>query len=49
MPDKECIGSNEEDPCTLFARIHFPVDEFFPPDTLECPEGYREARTLGDK
>jgi hypothetical protein len=49
MPDKECIGSNEEDPCTLFARIHFPVDEFFPPDTLECPEGYREARTLADK
>lgn len=49
MPDKECIGSNEEDPCTLFSRIHFPVDEFFPPDTLDCPEGYREARTLGDK
>jgi hypothetical protein len=40
MPDKECIGSNEDDPCTLFSRIHFPVDEFFPPDTLECPEGY---------
>jgi hypothetical protein len=46
MPDKECIGSNEEDPCTLFERIHFPVDEFFPPDSLECPEGYREAKTL---
>jgi hypothetical protein len=49
MPDKECIGTNEEDPCQLFSRIHFPVDEFFPPDTLECPEGYREARTFGDK
>lgn len=44
MPDKECIGSNEDDPCSLFARINFPVDEFFPPDTLECPEGYREAK-----
>jgi hypothetical protein len=44
MPDKECIGSNEDDPCTLFARIHFPVDEFFPPDTLESPEGYRDAK-----
>jgi hypothetical protein len=45
MPDKECIGSNDDDPCSLFARINFPVDEFFPPDTLECPEGYREARS----
>lgn len=44
MPDKECIGSGDEDPCSLFSKIHFPVDEFFPPDTLECPEGYREAR-----
>jgi len=44
LPDKECIGSNEEDPCELFSRIHFPVDEFFPPDTLDCPEGYREAK-----
>ncbi len=44
MPDKECVGSGEEDPCTLFEKIHFPVDEFFPPDSLENPEGYREAR-----
>lgn len=49
MPDKECLGSNDEDPCTLFSRIHFPVDEFFPPDTLECPEGYREAKHQHDK
>ena len=44
MPEKECIGSNDDDPCTLFSKIHFPVDEFFPPDTLEAPEGYREAK-----
>lgn len=44
MPDKECVNSSDEDPCALFSRINFPVDEFFPPDTLECPEGYREAR-----
>jgi hypothetical protein len=31
MPEKECIGSNEENPCLLFRRIEFPVDEFFPP------------------
>lgn len=44
VPDKECLGSGDDDACTLFSRIHFPVDEFFPPDTLEAPEGYREAR-----
>jgi len=31
LPDKECIGGNENDPCELFAKIKFPVDEFFPP------------------
>jgi hypothetical protein len=43
LPDKECVGSGEEDPCTFFAKIHFPVDEFFPPDSLDTPDGYREA------
>jgi len=34
IPNKECSGSssNEDDPCTLFSRIPFPLDEFFPPD-----------------
>ncbi len=33
FPDKECISSpGEDDPCTLFSKIPFPVDEFFPPD-----------------
>ncbi|HHT17623.1 MAG TPA: hypothetical protein GXZ77_07955 [Papillibacter sp.] len=44
LPEKECLGSSDEDPCTLFSRIQFPVDEFFPPDTLDCPSGYREAK-----
>ena len=30
IPDKECCG-NENDPCDLFNKINFPVDEFFPP------------------
>jgi hypothetical protein len=34
VPEKECIGSNDSDPCDLFKRIKFPVDEFFPPDTV---------------
>ena len=45
MPEKECVGMDDEDPCALFSRINFPVDEFFPPDTIECAEGYREARS----
>ena len=44
MPEKECVGGNDDDPCALFSKIHFPVEEFFPPDTLEAPEGYREAK-----
>ena len=43
MPDKDCCGSDDGDPCSQFSRICFPVDEFFPPDTVSCPEGYREA------
>ena len=32
MPDKECVGTGSaEDPCSLFERFRFPVDEFFPP------------------
>ncbi|MBQ9534571.1 MAG: hypothetical protein IJU78_01825 [Clostridia bacterium] len=30
MPEKECSG-NTDDPCELFQRFRFPVDEFFPP------------------
>lgn len=42
MPDKACVGSGSDDPCTLFSRIDFPVDDFFPPDTVCAPEDYRE-------
>lgn len=40
VPEKECVGSTEDDPCTLFGRIRFPVDEFFPPDQTENPTDY---------
>ncbi len=43
IPDKECEGGSEDDPCSMFSKIHFPVDEFFPPNTVHSPEGYREA------
>ena len=28
VPDKECISSNTDDPCSLFRSMAFPVDEF---------------------
>ena len=41
FPDKECVGSSEDDPCTLFGRVRFPVEEFFPPDDICRPEDYK--------
>ena len=33
IPQDECSTvSNESNPCELFERLHFPVDEFFPPE-----------------
>lgn len=43
FPDKECPGSSDDDPCTLFSRIRFPVEEFFPPDSIDAAEDYRAA------
>ena len=43
MPDKECPGTSEDDPCALFSNIRFPVEEFFPPDSV-CNE--REYRNM---
>ena len=42
LPNKECVGSSGDDPCTLFSRVRFPVEEFFPPDTLPEEECYRD-------
>ena len=33
VPDKECVSSTD-DPCEVFNRIQFPIDEFFPPRVL---------------
>lgn len=41
MPDKECPGTSEDDPCALFGKIRFPVEEFFPPDTAEESSDYK--------
>lgn len=45
MPDKECPGGcPDDDPCALFSRIRFPVEEFFPPDIMANPEDYRSFK-----
>lgn len=41
LPDKECPGASEDDPCELFSRIRFPVEEFFPPNSVETADDYR--------
>ena len=48
LPDKECSCSTGggEDPCSVFRNIHFPVGEFFPPNTVRMPENYEETRNF---
>ena len=41
FPEDECVGPVADDPCTLFGRIRFPVEEFNPPDSIEHCENYR--------
>jgi len=35
IPENECIAATEDNPCELFERIQFPVDEFFPPQKFD--------------
>lgn len=39
IPEKECITAQEDDPCTLFKTMAFPVNEFSPPvfNGSACP------------
>ncbi len=51
IPQCECVtgcGSScgqVEDPCCLFENVPFPVNEFFPPNTVESPRDYNATRT----
>jgi hypothetical protein len=44
FPEKECEGGSDDDPCTIFGRIRFPVEEFFPVDR---PDGDEDHKTEG--
>jgi len=39
VPQKECVGATDDNPCDLFERIEFPVDEFFPPEKCDLDPG----------
>lgn len=41
LPEDECPDNAEDDPCELFSRIPFPVEEFFPPNSLDDAKDYR--------
>jgi len=38
LPEKKCCGSSD-DPCALFGRFDFPVDEFYPPNKADLLGG----------
>ena len=46
MPHKECScgADGNEDPCGVFRNICFPVEEFFPPNTVRTPADYEGAK-----
>jgi hypothetical protein len=44
VPSKECTGGSEEDPCAVFRNVQFPMDEFFPPNTISQPESYADTK-----
>lgn len=37
IPDKECVLGSEDDPCRIFSKMSFPVEEFCP--SLSSPGG----------
>ncbi len=44
IPDKECVCSSDDDPCTLFSRVGFPTDEFYPPDSIPPCDNYKNLK-----
>ena len=44
LPEKESPVTVTDDPCTLFSRIGFPVEEFFPPDSVCAADDYHSLK-----
>ncbi len=36
IPEKDCCGPTEEEPCSFFEKLCFPTNEFFPPESGNC-------------
>ena len=45
--DAQALLVSGEDPCEIFRRVQFPVDEFFPPNSVspKTATSYQEARS----
>ena len=39
VPEKECIAAEDDDPCSVFRRMKFPVSEFCPPSVTDVGGG----------
>ena len=48
IPSKECNGCcPEDDPCEIFRKVQFPVDEFFPPNNISGCDSYQDNKSYG--
>lgn len=52
VPQKECVGATDDNPCDLFARIDFPMEEFYPREKCAFlapgeDDPYESPRTQG--
>ena len=50
LPERDCTCQGAEcgeDPCEIFRKVQFPVDEFFPPNSVapKTAASYQEARS----
>ena len=44
VPQCECSTDSQEDPCGLFRSVAFPINEFFPPNSVETPCDYNSTK-----
>ena len=44
VPQCECSCDSQEDPCGLFRSVSFPINEFFPPNSVETPCDYNSTK-----
>lgn len=47
VPQNDCVSTTESNPCDLFEKLRFPVDEFFPPERKDFDELEPDPRYCG--